>query len=163
MITSGCTGWDPNAARLLTGRPYYGQWTLHPNPCKGEDAQLTFHSQSTFILPVQGKENAFYIYGRPLETSEPYRRRYIWLPILFENGLPVLKWFDKWDLGIFDKINADTSVPKEVEGYKLVWNDEFDNRALPTGKCGLLRKALPVTMSCSGIRKKMQNAVMAFW
>ena len=24
--------------------------------------------------------------------------RYIWLPILFENGIPVLKWHDKWNI-----------------------------------------------------------------
>ncbi|SFS90621.1 Glycosyl hydrolases family 43 [Porphyromonadaceae bacterium NLAE-zl-C104] len=131
MITSGCTGWDPNAARLLTADHIMGQWTLHPNPCKGEDAQLTFHSQSTFILPVQGKENAFIFMADRWRSQNPIDGRYIWLPILFENGLPVLKWFDKWDLGIFDKINADTSVPKEVEGYKLVWNDEFDNPGAP--------------------------------
>ncbi len=131
MITSGCTGWDPNAARLLTADHIMGQWTLHPNPCKGEDAQLTFHSQSTFILPVQGKENAFIFMADRWRPQNPIDGRYIWLPILFENGLPVLKWFDKWDLGIFDKINADTSVPKEVEGYKLVWNDEFDNPGAP--------------------------------
>ena len=34
MITSGCTGWDPNAARLLTAERVMGTWTLHPNPAR---------------------------------------------------------------------------------------------------------------------------------
>ncbi|MDR2805902.1 MAG: glycoside hydrolase family 43 protein, partial [Dysgonamonadaceae bacterium] len=59
MITSGCTGWKPNAARLFTADSIMGEWTQHPNPCAGKDADLTFHSQSTFILPVQGKKDAF--------------------------------------------------------------------------------------------------------
>lgn len=131
MITSGCTGWDPNAARLLTTDHIMGEWTLHPNPCIGEDAELTFHSQSTFILPVQGKKNAFIFMADRWRPQNPIDGRYIWLPILFENGLPILKWFDEWDMGIFDEISADASAPKEVEGYKLIWNDEFDNDSTP--------------------------------
>ena len=31
----------------------------------------------------------------------PSDARYIWLPIQFENGLPVLKWMDRWNLDYF--------------------------------------------------------------
>ncbi len=102
MITSGCTGWDPNAARLLTAERIMGIWTLHPNPARGEDADLTFHSQSTFIIPVQGKRDAFIFMADRWRPRRPIDGRYIWLPILFEDGMPVLKWFDEWDLSIFN-------------------------------------------------------------
>ncbi len=102
MITSGCTGWDPNAARLLTAERVMGTWTLHPNPARGEDADLTFHSQSTFIIPVQGKRDAFIFMADRWRPRRPIDGRYIWLPILFEDGMPVLKWFDEWDLSIFN-------------------------------------------------------------
>lgn len=102
MITSGCTGWDPNAARLLTADHIMGEWTLHPNPAQGEDAELTFHSQSTFILPVQGKNDAFIFMADRWRPKNPIDGRYVWLPILFENGLPVIKWFDQWALSFFD-------------------------------------------------------------
>lgn len=102
MITSGCTGWDPNAARLLTADHIMGPWTLHPNPARGEDAELTFHSQSTFIIPVQGKKDAFIFMADRWRPKTPIDGMYIWLPILFEDGLPVLKWFDEWDLSIFN-------------------------------------------------------------
>ena len=102
MITSGCTGWDPNAARLLTADHIMGPWTLHPNPARGEDAELTFHSQSTFIIPVQGEKDAFIFMADRWKPKTPIDGRYIWLPILFEDGLPVLKWFDEWDLSIFN-------------------------------------------------------------
>jgi len=26
--------------------------------------------------------------------------RYIWLPVEFENGRPILKWYDKWEIDI---------------------------------------------------------------
>jgi hypothetical protein len=101
MITSGCTGWAPNAARLFTADSIWGAWTEHPNPCIGGDAHLTFHSQSTFILPVAGKKDAFIFMADRWTPRNPIDARYIWLPIQFENELPVLKWLDEWDLNVF--------------------------------------------------------------
>ena len=104
MITSGCTGWDPNAARMFTASSIWGPWIQHPNPCVGPDADLTFHSQSTYILPVQGKKNAFIFMADRWTPRKPIDARYIWLPIRFEAGLPVLKWDSEWDLSVFDDI-----------------------------------------------------------
>jgi hypothetical protein len=105
MITSGCTGWDPNAARLFTAESIWGPWEQHPNPCVGDDADLTFHSQSTYILPVAGKDDAFVFMADRWTPKKPIEASYIWLPIQFENGLPVLKWMDQWNLSIFDESN----------------------------------------------------------
>lgn len=103
MITSGCTGWDPNAARLHTAPSIWGPWTQHPNPCIGPDADLTFHSQSTYILPVEGKKDAFIFMADRWNPRRPIDATYVWLPIQFKNNLPVLEWKDKWDLSIFDE------------------------------------------------------------
>jgi hypothetical protein len=110
MITSGCTGWAPNAARLLTSNSIWGPWTEHPNPCRGTNAELTFNSQSTYIQPVNGKKDAFIFMADRWTPQKPIDARYIWLPIMFENGLPVLKWMDKWDLSVFDELNANTKT-----------------------------------------------------
>lgn len=131
MITSGCTGWAPNAARLLTADNIWGPWILHPNPSKGKDAELTFNSQSTYILPVAGKKDAFIFMGDRWTPKNPIDGRYIWLPIQFENGLPVLKWMDEWNLDVFDQLNADNNPPKKYDGWNLVWNDEFNNNEKP--------------------------------
>ena len=32
MITSGCTGWAPNEARMFSAPSIWGPWTQHPNP-----------------------------------------------------------------------------------------------------------------------------------
>jgi hypothetical protein len=107
MITSGCTGWDPNAARLFSADSILGEWIEHPNPCTGKDAHLTFHSQSTYILPVQGKKGAFIFMADRWTPKTPMDSRYIWLPVRFQNGLPVLEWQDPWDLSVFDKQNTE--------------------------------------------------------
>jgi beta-xylosidase len=99
MITSGCTGWRPNPARLLTADHILGPWTRHPdNPAVGTDAETTFHSQSTYILPVQGRKDTFIFMADRWRPDNAIDGRYVWFPILFENGLPVLKWVDEWDL-----------------------------------------------------------------
>lgn len=103
MITSGCTGWDPNEARMFSAPSIWGPWKQHPNPCRGDDANLTFHSQSTYIFPVAGKKDAFVFMADRWRPKHPSDARYIWLPIQFENGLPYLKWHDAWNLDIFDK------------------------------------------------------------
>lgn len=102
MITSGCTGWDPNAARSFVADSVWGPWKSLGNPCVGEDADLTFHSQSTFVLPLPGKEDAFIFMADRWRPRNPIDGRYIWLPINFEKGKPVLKWHDNWDLSYFN-------------------------------------------------------------
>jgi hypothetical protein len=101
MITSGCTGWDPNEARLLTSGSIMGTWTRHPNPCIGKDANKTFFSQSTYILPVQGKKDAFIFIADRWKPKQHTDGRYIWLPIQFKDGMPFIEWKDEWDLGVF--------------------------------------------------------------
>ncbi|WP_308991138.1 glycoside hydrolase family 43 protein [Mariniflexile litorale] len=101
MITSGCTGWDPNEARSFKSTSIWGPWQPLGNPSIGKEAHLTFRSQSTFILPVQGKEDAFIFMADRWQPRNPIDGTYVWLPINMMNGKPVLKWQDKWDLNTF--------------------------------------------------------------
>ncbi len=99
MITSGCTGWAPNAARLLVADAVMGDWQYIKNPCRGERAEITFDSQSTFILPVQGKKDAFIFMADRWNPDNAIDGRYIWLPLQFDDeGLPYLEWIDEWSL-----------------------------------------------------------------
>lgn len=98
MITSGLTGWKPNAAKLSTADHIFGPWTSHPNPCRGAQAELTFESQSTYILPVAGQEDQYLFMADRWRPKNPIDGRYIWLPIVFEKGLPVLRWQEEWSL-----------------------------------------------------------------
>ena len=102
MITSGCTGWDPNEARMFSASSIWGPWTKHPNPCVGKDAEITFHGQSTFVLPVHGKKDAFMFMADIWRPKHPSDARYIWLPIQFRDGKPVIEWRDAWTLAAFD-------------------------------------------------------------
>ena len=104
MIASGCTGWTPNAARSSVADAMLGEWRALGNPVRGakEQTESTFESQSTYILPVQGKPGAFIFMAdrwRPLNHSDG---RYVWLPIQWEGDKPIVRWMDDWSLRFFE-------------------------------------------------------------
>lgn len=104
MITSGCTGWDPNEARMHSAPSIMGPWTKHPNPCVGPKSEITFGGQSTYILKVPGRENAFIFMADIWRPKHPIDARYIWLPIQFkEDGTPFVEWMDSWTMDWFEK------------------------------------------------------------
>ena len=103
IVASGCTGWAPNAARSAIADNIFGPWKELGNPCAGQDSATTFHSQSTYILPVQGKKDAFVFMADRWMPDNPIDGRYIWLPVYFEGDHIKLKWATKWDLSVFDE------------------------------------------------------------
>ena len=103
FIGSGCTGWAPNAARSAEAPSIWGPWVELGNPCIGPDSALTFHSQSTYILPVQGMKDACIFMADRWTPENAIDGRYVWLPIEFADSLIILKWQDEWDLDYFNK------------------------------------------------------------
>jgi beta-xylosidase len=98
LIASDCTGWAPNAARSAWAPTIFGPWEELGNPCEGEGADLTFNSQSTFVLQVQGKKDTFIFMADRWNPKDAIDGRYIWLPIEFNEGKPVIKWLTEWTL-----------------------------------------------------------------
>jgi beta-xylosidase len=98
LVTSGCTGWDPNAARSFVADSIWGPWKSLGNPCVGDGAELTFKSQSTFILPVAGKKDTYIFMADRWTPENAIDGRYIWLPMTIADGKPVIKWQDNWKL-----------------------------------------------------------------
>ena len=103
LIASGCTGWDPNAARSAVAPSIWGPWKELGNPAVGPDSALTFRSQSTYVLPVAGKEDAFIFMADRWRPENPIDGRYVWLPIQFEGERVVIEWLDEWNLDWFDR------------------------------------------------------------
>ncbi|WP_437641704.1 RICIN domain-containing protein [Sorangium sp. So ce854] len=83
LLTSGATGWSPNQARYATSRSLDRGWSSMTNVADG----TTFHSQSTYVLPVPGSSGTSYLYmgdrwagawsGRVNDST------YVWQPISF--------------------------------------------------------------------------------
>ena len=81
LMTSGCTGWDPNAAIYYTADSPLGPWTAKGNPCVGEEKDTTFGTQSTCIFPVDAKNGKFLYMGDRWNRNDLADSRYVWLPV----------------------------------------------------------------------------------
>jgi beta-xylosidase len=103
MIGSGCTGWAPNAARWFTAKSIWGPWTYKGNPCKGDNAEITYGGQSTYVLPVEGKKDAFIFIADKWAPKNAIDGRYLWLPIEFNGDDISINWKNSWSLNDFKK------------------------------------------------------------
>jgi beta-xylosidase len=98
ILSSACTGWDPNPAAYGVSESIMGDYKLVENPCRGTDADKTYYAQSTFILPVQGKENEYIALFDRWNKTNLEDSRYIWLPMHFENDRMIIEWNEEWKL-----------------------------------------------------------------
>ncbi len=96
IVTSGCTGWDPNEADCAVASNVTGPYTSMGNPCRGRDADKTFYGQSTFVLPIAGSDRYIMMFDR-WNKHNLIDSRYIWLPITFDHrDHPTITWSDAW-------------------------------------------------------------------
>lgn len=102
MITSGCSGWEPNAARSMVADRMAGPWKEIGNPCTGTNPdnnlgpEKTFGGQSTFLLPVAGKPDtviAMFDVWRPKNAIDG---RYLWLPVEFGEDQITVRFEKRW-------------------------------------------------------------------
>ena len=98
LISSGCTGWDPNVAEYAVADSIMGEWKVIGNPCTGQDADSTYFAQSTFVLPVAEKKGTYIAMFDRWNKTNLIDSRYVWLPLTFKDGKPVIEWKDSWSL-----------------------------------------------------------------
>lgn len=96
LLTSGCSGWDPNQAELAVADSIMGQWEVLGNPCTGKDADKTFFAQSTYVQPVIGKEGQYLAMFDRWNKTDLQDSRYVWLPIAIENEKITIPWNETW-------------------------------------------------------------------
>ncbi|EJK70589.1 hypothetical protein THAOC_08039 [Thalassiosira oceanica] len=81
FIGSGCTAWEPNAARSAVAKSIDGPWRELGNPAIGPDSNNTFSSQSTFVLPMDGsnRQGRFIFMADRWVKDDLASSRYVWL------------------------------------------------------------------------------------
>lgn len=98
ILSSGCTAWDPNQAEYAVADSMLGEWTVKGNPCSGKDANITFYGQSTHVLKIEGKDNAYVAMFDKWNKTDLINSRYIWLPVKFkDNGDIDIAWQAEWN------------------------------------------------------------------
>ncbi|KAK9810662.1 hypothetical protein WJX73_008429 [Symbiochloris irregularis] len=85
MMTSGCTGWDPNSAEVFYSKSMMGSdWLPLGNPCMGAtevERTFTFFSQPTFVLPLPNQPGRFIFMADQWDSENLSASRYLWLPM----------------------------------------------------------------------------------
>jgi len=98
LVTSGTTGWAPNAARSAMADHIFGPWRSLGNPVRGTPEQMatTFDGQSTFALPAPCGHGQVILMFDQWRPKDPIDGRYVWLPVEWEGEKPVIRWRDTW-------------------------------------------------------------------
>ena len=94
MISSGCTGWEPNIALVAESNFIMGKWKLTHDPCIGENAELTFLGQSTYIFEEKG---TFYLMLDHWHKNDLKTSGYSILPIEFNGDRLEVVWQDEFN------------------------------------------------------------------
>lgn len=99
VLTSGCSGWDPNSAQIAVADSIMGEWTVLGDPCRGADAEKTFYAQSTYVQPVAGADDLYLAMFDRWNKTDLQDSRYVWLPIVWgDDDTPTIPWKDTLEL-----------------------------------------------------------------
>eukprot|EP00249_Psilotum_nudum_P001970 c14755_g1_i1 orf=333-1751(+) len=116
MISSDCTGWEPNIALAHAAESMLGPWETLGSPCEGGNETFrstTFSSQGTFVFPLPGLQDTFLFMADRWNPRNLSDSRYVWLLIRMDgltstpkkqhSGLPFrvrvsIHWHKKWKL-----------------------------------------------------------------
>ena len=102
LFGSGSTGFASNPARSFVASSIYGPYrnlgnfTRGVNPHNGLGPEKTFGGQISFVIPVHGKPGAYIAMFDVWNPEENAAAVYIWLPLAFEEGKPIVRWIDAW-------------------------------------------------------------------
>lgn len=94
MLSSACTGWNPNTMLYAHADNVWGSWRLLDDPCTGPDARRTFYGQSAHVFAADG---AWYLLLDHWNPQDLASSGYSILPVLFENGQLTVPWQPEWN------------------------------------------------------------------
>jgi hypothetical protein len=126
LITSDCTGWDPNQGQYATATSIAGPWSARTNIGNS----TTYDTQSTFVIPVQGTKTTTYIYvGDRWQDPDLVGSKYIFLPLKVSGTSLTLDYYEKWQLNLTTgewSVN-DGYLPQS--GWKVLYVDSEETTA----------------------------------
>lgn len=127
-IFSGCTGWNPNPGHSAWSTEIMGTWTTGQNFTVDDEKSTTYRSQSTYVLKLDGHDNAYVYMGDRWNSSNVETSTYVWLPLSMRSGYPVVKWLDRWDLSVFDDADRFKRPAEIVSGESYYFIEANSDR-----------------------------------
>ena len=147
-LFSGCTGWTSNRSRFAYSQDLMAEWKYKKmftdktgsgiDFCVDDSLKNTYQSQSAYVYKVNGDNEKLIYIGDRWNASNLESSKLIWLPINMRSGYPTIRWYDSWDMSIFDDMyrfkRCDDIEEEEDEEVQLL--ELHSNRFMSKGKTG---------------------------
>jgi hypothetical protein len=120
FLGSDLTGWERNDNYYFTSTSIKGPWTKQG--FFAPQGTLTWNSQTTFVLPIEGSKEATYMFmgDRWSFPKQNSAATYVWQPLIVEgNKISLPEFKEAW------KVNAATGIVSAatVQGKEVKAND----------------------------------------
>ena len=148
-LFSGCTGWNPNPGRFMWTYDLMGETWQAPadfkasdgstgiNFCVDNNKNTSYQSQSNFVFAVPGKDKCFVYMGDRWNSSNIQSSKHIWLPLSVRSGYPTVRWYDEWNLSVFDEMYRMKRMKELTDGAEFYLLEKFSNRLVSRPKASL--------------------------
>ena len=137
-LFSGCTSWDPNRSRFAYGYDLLDTWKYEKvftdKTGSGVDfavddtTKTTYKSQSAYVYKVDGDSRKLIYIGDRWNSSNLESTKHVWLPISMRSGRPTVRWYDKWDMSVFDDMYRFKRVKEIRDGDEVLLLERNSNR-----------------------------------
>jgi hypothetical protein len=124
FIGSHLTSWEKNDNYYYTSNSIKGPWQFQSLIAPNET--LTWNSQSTFVLPIQGSKETTYMFmgDRWSFPKQASSATYVWQPLTISGtSLKIPEYLESWQI---DLLSGTASVPKN--SYKILKNTSQEIR-----------------------------------
>ncbi|HMA95865.1 MAG TPA: family 43 glycosylhydrolase, partial [Polyangiaceae bacterium] len=126
LITSACTGWDPNQAQYATATSIGGPWSSRTNIGNS----TTYDTQSTFVIPIRGSQATTYVYvGDRWQDPDLVSSKYIFLPLKPSGTSLSLDYYDAWQLNLTTGVWSVNDGYLPQSGWKVLYVDSEETVA----------------------------------
>ena len=148
-LFSGCTGWNPNPGRYMWTYDLMGEAWQAPadfkasdgstgiNFCVDNNKNTTYQSQSNFVFAVPGKDKCFVYMGDRWNSSNIQSSKHVWLPLSVRSGYPTVRWYDVWNLSVFDEMYRMKRMKELTDGSEFYLLEKYSNRLVSRPKTSL--------------------------
>ncbi len=149
-LFSGCTGWNTNPGRTMWTNSLMDETWEAPADFKASDgstginfcvdakANTTYESQSAYVFKVHGRDKCFVYYGDRWKSSNIQSSTYVWLPLSVRSGYPAVRWYDTWDLSVFDDMYRMKRAKALSDGMECYFLERYSNRMVSRPKSTLV-------------------------
>lgn len=146
-LFSGCTGWQSNRSRFAFSQEILGKWKYNytftdktgggTEFCVDDSLGNTYNSQSAYVYKVDGDDNKLIYIGDRWDDKNLQNSKLIWLPISMRSGIPTVRWYDSWDMSVFDNMYRFKRVANIEDDGDILLLERNSNRFISRKASGL--------------------------